>query len=511
MIPSSTNEYDVIRIGDDAFMQCQSLTSITIPNTIKSSGICSFQGCDGLKKVIVSDISSWCKINFYDPSSNPLMYAHDLYKDANTKITNLDIPNSVNDISDYAFFGCTSITNVSIPSSVKTIGENTFQECTELSSIVLPNSVVSIGNSAFYGCSVLKSIEMSKSLQRIGDFAFFNCGNLESITIPNTVIDIGEGVFGACENLKSIIVDKGNTVYDSRDNCNAIIKTSSNTLVAGCNYTVIPNSVTAIGNSAFYSLTLPSFSLPNSIKSIGDQAFIGCGFTELTIPNSVEVIGVAAFEYSKITNIIIPNSVKTIKDYAFSDCYHLTTVTLGSSLEYIGHAAFDADMYITSVYSHIKNIFAIDSQVFPGCENATLYVPYGFADIYKHTSGWNRFKNIVEMEQYTTIPLQISCNTKGSISINFEQYITGKISAADINEGTDNTFTFTPKPGCKLDQVILNGLDITTNVENNILTCTIPANSQMIVTFSSEQGDMNNDGTLDISDVVSIVNKILGN
>ncbi len=105
----------------------------------------------------------------------------------------------------------------------------------------------------------------------------------------------------------------------------------------------------------------------------------------------------------------------------------------------------------------------------------------------------------------------ISCDKKGSVSINSLPTITNKISAASINEGTDNTFTFTPKSGCKLDQVILNGLDITVNVENNILTCTIPANSQMIVTFTSETGDMNTDGTLAISDVVSIVNKILGN
>ena len=108
-------------------------------------------------------------------------------------------------------------------------------------------------------------------------------------------------------------------------------------------------------------------------------------------------------------------------------------------------------------------------------------------------------------------PFNFSCDKKGSVTINGTQNITGKIDMADINEGADNTFTFAPKPGCKLDQVILNGLDITANVENNTLTCTIPANSQMIVTFTSEQGDMNNDGTLDISDVVAIVNKILGN
>jgi hypothetical protein len=174
----------------------------------------------------------------------------------------------------------------------------------------------------------------------------------------------------------------------------------------------------------------------------------------------------------------------------------------------IDNSAFADCTNLSTVYSEITNFFDIDKSVFQGSENTTLYVPKGMANIYRASTGWSVFKNI---EEIPSISMQLSCNTKGSVSINDTQSISSKITSVSILENTGNTFTFTPKPGCRLDQVILNGLDITANVEGNTLTCTIPANSQMIVTFTTEQGDINNDGRIDISDVVAIVNKILGN
>ena len=250
--------------------------------------------------------------------------------------------------------------------------------------------------------------------------------------------------------------------------------------------------------------SLAYFSSTNAytVTAIADHAFFLCeGLTSVTIPSTVTRIGTSAFYHCRsLTSVSIPQSVSTIKDYAFADCTSLKSIT-----------------------SHITDVFEVDETTFNGSEDATLYVPQGTVEKYKTTKGWNVFSNIVEMSDEPGTPEEpnipseqlisalISCSGKGSVSVNGSPIITNKISAASINEGTDNTFTFIPKPGCKLDQVILNGLDITSNVEDNTLTCTIPANSQMIVTFTSEPGDMNNDGTLDISDVVSIVNKILGN
>ena len=217
-------------------------------------------------------------------------------------------------------------------------------------------------------------------------------------------------------------------------------------------------------------------------------------------------------------SIIIPNTitydgtiytVTSIGNNAFEYCNNLTSITIPNSVTEIGDYAFYGCRGLTSVISNITNVFNIDLSVFGGCENSILYVPNGLVGTYKSRVGWNIFKSIVDMDSHT-IPLQISCNSKGSITFNETIVFTNKIGSVDILDEADNTIVFTPKVNCKLEQVCLNGFDITPTVEDNTLKAVIPANSQMVVTFAKESGDMNNDGNIDISDVVSLVNMILG-
>ncbi|MBR5030706.1 MAG: leucine-rich repeat protein [Muribaculaceae bacterium] len=181
-------------------------------------------------------------------------------------------------------------------------------------------SVTAINNSAFRDCSGLTSVNIPNSVITIDGGAFDGCSGLTSITIPNSVTSIGDYAFSICSGLTSIIVENDNPYYDSRNNCNAIIETATNTLVTGCMNTVIPNSVTSIGQWAFsHSIGLTSLEIPLSVTTIGNAAFYGCsGLTSVTIPNSVTYIGSSAFgDCTSLANITIPNSVTSIGSDAF--------------------------------------------------------------------------------------------------------------------------------------------------------------------------------------------------
>ena len=244
---------NVTSIKDGAFEKCTVMTSVTIPSSVTSIGRFAFYGCSGLTSVHISDLAAWCTIVFPDYASNPLSSAHHLFLNQK-EITNLIIPDGVTAIQDNTFHGCSGLTSVTIPSSVTSIGIETFSGCSGLTSVTIPGSLTSIGEVAFYGCS-----------------------GLTSVTIPNSVKSIGGAAFAYCSGLTSIMVEKDNSQYDSRDNCNAIIETASNKLIAGCKNTTIPGSVTSIGNEAFSGCSgLTSVTIPGSMMGFGWYAFYGC-------------------------------------------------------------------------------------------------------------------------------------------------------------------------------------------------------------------------------------------
>ena len=277
----------------------------------------------------------------------------------------------------------TGVTSVTIPKSVKYVASDAFMACRELSSISVEsgntvydsrnncNAIIETSsNKLIAGC---KNSVIPDGVTSIGGYAFSYCSGLTSVTIPKSVTSITSGAFLVCSGLSSISVDSGNPVYDSRNNCNAIIETNSNILIAGCKNTVIPNSVTSIGSEAFYGCSgLTSVTIPNSVTSIEIEAFCNCsGLTSVTIGNSVTYIGQYAFDGCYVlTSVTIPNSMRSIGDRVFRNCCGLTSVTIPNSVTSIGSEAFYNCSGLTSV-TIPNSVTSIGKSSFYGCRGLT--------------------------------------------------------------------------------------------------------------------------------------------
>ena len=225
-------------------------------------------------------------------------------------IKSVIIPDTVKYIDEDAFCGCTSLVDISIPDSVIEIGEGAFGYCTSLSEITLPNKIGNVEKSLFLGCEALTEIIIPASVKYIGDWAFAECRSLKNIIISAGVEDIGFGILQRCDGLETIIVDKNNKFYDSRENCNAIIETASNTIIEACYNTRIPNSVTAIGDGAFgWRKTPETMVIPAHIIKIDAQAFAGSNLKAVTVLN----------RNCYIDNFVYPPNTGGAQWYTFDD------------------------------------------------------------------------------------------------------------------------------------------------------------------------------------------------
>ncbi len=376
---------NVTRIYSYAFGYCSSLTSVVMGKSVTNIEGYAFWDCNNLKEVIVKDIAAWCGISFSDSESNPLHYAKHLYGADGVEIKDLEIPNSVINISNWAFSGCSGLTSITIPSSAESIGKYAFHNCTGLTSVTIGSGMTSIGDQAFYNCSSLTSITIPNSVTSIGDYAFYNCSSLTSITLPESLTIIDYGVFHACSSLTSVTI-------------------------------------------------------PNSVKEIKGMAFRVCEkLTSVTIPNSVTSIDYSVFqECTGLTSVVIGNSVTSIGSGAFRDCSSLTEVTLlGTTLpttcatnafEYIDlskatlycKAALVETCKVTEPWKNFKNIvvksFSItisDAGIATGCFDDDLNFSEVTGVKAYIASGFNPETGKVLMTNVTEVPAGTGFLVKG--------------------------------------------------------------------------------------------------
>lgn len=412
-IPESLGGYPVTSLGFAAFDRCSNITSVRIPESVRTIGFGAFNQCGKLESVeLPNGLSEIPDQMFYDcvalqSVSIPTSVTNIGQRAFSgcSRLMSITIPNSMMRIEGEAFYGCPSqmvvrisdldawckisrdsnpfytpyrlvlndeeVHNLIIPDSVTSIGDSAFIYCCSLTAVTIPDSVTSIGDRAFSGCSGLTSVTIPDSVTNIGAYAFSGCSGLSSIVIPDSVTRIGTSAFSDCSSticdtitfpgLKLVdgwVVEADRSLSGDID-LNGIrgIGGTPFQYLSRITAVTLPNTMTSIGDCAFDGCSrLKSVTIPDSVTSIGDSAFGSCSsLTSATIPSSVTNIGHHAFYSSGLTSVTIPDSVMRIGEAAFSCCRDLTSVTIGNGLTDIGEQAFRGCSILASFYMESTN------------------------------------------------------------------------------------------------------------------------------------------------------------
>lgn len=285
-----------------------------------------------------------------------------------------------------AFSGCHSLSDISIPDSVTKLESQIFRDCRSMKNIVIPSSITEIDSGVFVGCNSLTNIVIPKSV---------------------TSID-GNGQFSRCTALESIVVEEGNPVFDSRNCCNAIIETETNTLLSGAKNTTIPNTVTTIGHGAFFAcFGMTNIEIPDSVIKIDQLAFANCeDLSVIVIPDSVDEIGEYAFQNCyRLIHVELSESLSNISRGVFSSCTALPSIEIPEGVTELQMHAFFGCTSLTQVKLP-DSIISIDSHVFAKCSIlSSINFPSSLIEIGFYTFGECGMLNIPKLPD----TIKVSC------------------------------------------------------------------------------------------------------
>ncbi len=352
----------------NTFEDCDSLTSITIPATVTTIGEEAFYNCTSLETVNMPDtLTDIGKDAFkgtkwlVDTVGEGVWYVgntvYGFLGDCPAEVT---IKEGTVKICEDAFRNIDTLEKINLPSTLTEIEESAFSGCSSLKSAELPVALTKIGKYAFQECEALESDVLPASLTELGEAAFEGCSSLKSIAIPAALVDMGEDPFRNCASLESIRIDGNNPKYDSRDNCNAIIETATDTLVIATKNSVIPDGIKIIGDYAFAGLDIETASIPASVTKIGEYAFSECKKLKnisVNLEGDLTEIGYCAFEYcTSLDTVWLPYGLKRIESNAFYKCSSLRYIYGTSKLDYIGGGAFSNTLWEASFANNPMNI-----------------------------------------------------------------------------------------------------------------------------------------------------------
>ena len=329
----------VSALGDNAFVDCISLTSVTMPEGIASIGNGAFKSCTGLTSITIpntvtdigteafTDCTSLKSITIPDSVRN---MSNAVFKNC-TALETVHLSTEINGIWDEMFYNCVSLNTITIPNKVNNIGSSAFQNCEKLKNITIPNSVTYMSDGVFKNCTALETVQLSTEINGIREEMFYNCVSLKTITIPNKVNYIGKSAFQNCKSLTNI---------------------------------TIPNHVASIEGGAFSGCTgLTEVELPTSINDLTSNPFSGCtSLTTLTVDSGNTKYGSAGNTiYTKdnpktlvcvaggLTSVTIPDGVTKIGWGAFGGCIHLTEVKLPASINQLQGNPFSGCTNLTTL------------------------------------------------------------------------------------------------------------------------------------------------------------------